>query len=86
MCVFVCVSGIEFGASVSLTMLKEVLCETVKKLPSYKTEVFQAVLEQLHWFAGQQIRNVAVCHLAIARSSVGLFMMPALTLRFSFWA
>ncbi|XP_060736363.1 xanthine dehydrogenase/oxidase [Tachysurus vachellii] len=52
-------TGIEFGASVTLTVLKEILCEMVNKLPSYKTEVFQAVLEQLHWFAGQQIRNVA---------------------------
>ncbi|XP_060788891.1 xanthine dehydrogenase/oxidase [Neoarius graeffei] len=52
-------TGIEFGASVTLTVLKEVLCGMVKKLPSYKTEVFQAVLEQLQWFGGQQIRNVA---------------------------
>ncbi|KAB5562555.1 hypothetical protein PHYPO_G00019190 [Pangasianodon hypophthalmus] len=52
-------TGIEFGASVTLTVLKEVLSRMVNKLPSYKTEVFQAVLEQLHWFAGQQIRNVA---------------------------
>lgn len=68
MCVTVCVLGIEFGASVTLTVLQEVLCEMVNKLPSYKTEVFQAVLEQLHWFAGHQIRNVAVCHLAIPYS------------------
>lgn len=71
MCVFVCVLGIEFGASVTLTVLKEVLCGMVEKLPSYKTEVFQAILEQLRWFAGQQIRNVAVCHLAIPHSLVG---------------
>ncbi|KAF4083783.1 hypothetical protein AMELA_G00121330 [Ameiurus melas] len=52
-------TGIEFGASVTLTLLKEVLSGMVEKLPSYKTEVFQAILEQLRWFAGQQIRNVA---------------------------
>uniref|UniRef100_A0A673LHN0 xanthine dehydrogenase n=1 Tax=Sinocyclocheilus rhinocerous TaxID=307959 RepID=A0A673LHN0_9TELE len=29
------------------------------------TEVFEAVLEQLRWFAGQQIRNVAVCFVSL---------------------
>uniref|UniRef100_A0A672MPT4 Xanthine dehydrogenase n=1 Tax=Sinocyclocheilus grahami TaxID=75366 RepID=A0A672MPT4_SINGR len=38
------------------------LFDAVKKLPAHQTEVFKAVLEQLRWFAGQQIRNVAVCH------------------------
>lgn len=66
-----CVLGIEFGASVTLTVLKEVLCGMVKKLPSYKTEVFQAVLEQLQWFGGQQIRNVAVRHVNIPHNLVG---------------
>ncbi|XP_075060462.1 xanthine dehydrogenase/oxidase isoform X2 [Mixophyes fleayi] len=51
--------GICFGAACSLTTLGEVLQKAVSELPSYKTEVFQAVLEQLRWFAGQQIRNVA---------------------------
>lgn len=69
---FVCVLGIEFGASVTLSVLKEVLRGMVNKLPSYQTEVFQAVLEQLNWFAGQQIRNVAVCPLAIPHSLVGI--------------
>ncbi|KAI4895470.1 hypothetical protein NFI96_023969, partial [Prochilodus magdalenae] len=53
-------NGIEFGASVTLTVMGKELREQVDKLPTYKTEVFQAVLEQLRWFAGQQIRNVAV--------------------------
>uniref|UniRef100_A0AAR2K4L4 Xanthine dehydrogenase/oxidase n=1 Tax=Pygocentrus nattereri TaxID=42514 RepID=A0AAR2K4L4_PYGNA len=52
-------NGIEFGASVTLTMLGKKLHEEVNKLPNYRTEVFQAILEQLRWFAGQQIRNVA---------------------------
>lgn len=38
----------------------EVLKEAVRSLPPHQTEVFKAVLEQLQWFAGQQIRNVAV--------------------------
>uniref|UniRef100_A0A8L0DPJ2 Xanthine dehydrogenase/oxidase n=1 Tax=Oncorhynchus mykiss TaxID=8022 RepID=A0A8L0DPJ2_ONCMY len=51
--------GIVFGASCSLTLLGDVLKAAVGKLPLYQTEVFNAVLEQLRWFAGLQIRNVA---------------------------
>lgn len=36
-----------------------VLRQAVETLPPHKTEVFLAVLEQLRWFAGLQIRNVA---------------------------
>lgn len=52
-------TGIEFGAAVSLDHMGAVLEEAVKSLPVSRTEVFRAVLEQLHWFAGKQIRNVA---------------------------
>uniref|UniRef100_A0A8C2DYI3 xanthine dehydrogenase n=1 Tax=Cyprinus carpio TaxID=7962 RepID=A0A8C2DYI3_CYPCA len=58
-------TGIEVGASVTLTVLGDVLRAAVKKLPAHQTEVFKAVLEQLRWFAGQQIRNVAVCHVSL---------------------
>uniref|UniRef100_A0A673ZHS6 Xanthine dehydrogenase n=1 Tax=Salmo trutta TaxID=8032 RepID=A0A673ZHS6_SALTR len=51
--------GIVFGASCSLTLLGDVLKEAVGKLPSYQTEVFTSIQEQLRWFAGLQIRNVA---------------------------
>ncbi|KAJ8399470.1 hypothetical protein AAFF_G00411820 [Aldrovandia affinis] len=51
--------GIVFGAACSLTLLGEVLRGSVRDLPSHQTKVFRAVLEQLRWFAGQQIRNVA---------------------------
>lgn len=51
--------GIAFGAACSLTCIEEVLKKAVADLPHYQTEVFKAVLEQLRWFAGQQIRNVA---------------------------
>uniref|UniRef100_A0A8C7F7H4 Xanthine dehydrogenase n=1 Tax=Oncorhynchus kisutch TaxID=8019 RepID=A0A8C7F7H4_ONCKI len=50
--------GIVFGASCSLTLLGDVLKAAVGKLPPYQTEVFNAVLEQLRWFAGLQIRNI----------------------------
>ena len=52
--------GIQFGASCTLSHVEEVLRKAVAQLPPYKSEVFQAVLEQLRWFAGPQIRNVAV--------------------------
>ncbi|KAJ8353447.1 hypothetical protein SKAU_G00210140 [Synaphobranchus kaupii] len=52
-------NGIVFGAACTLTLLGDVLRDGVRDLPSNQTEIFQAVLEQLHWFAGQQIRNVA---------------------------
>uniref|UniRef100_A0A8C5N0W4 Xanthine dehydrogenase/oxidase n=2 Tax=Leptobrachium leishanense TaxID=445787 RepID=A0A8C5N0W4_9ANUR len=51
--------GICFGAACSLTTMGDVLRNAVAELPPYKTEVFKAVLEQLRWFAGEQIRNVA---------------------------
>ncbi|ETE63145.1 Xanthine dehydrogenase/oxidase, partial [Ophiophagus hannah] len=51
--------GIRFGASCSLSCVEEELREAVAHFPPYQVEVFQAVLEQLRWFAGPQIRNVA---------------------------
>ncbi|KAK5621327.1 hypothetical protein CRENBAI_009936 [Crenichthys baileyi] len=51
--------GIVFGAACTLSHMGAVLKEAVQSLPPHQTEVFQAVLEQLRWFAGQQIRNVA---------------------------
>uniref|UniRef100_A0A6Q2Z659 xanthine dehydrogenase n=1 Tax=Esox lucius TaxID=8010 RepID=A0A6Q2Z659_ESOLU len=53
--------GIVFGASCSLTVLGDVLKTAVASLPTHQTGVLIAVLEQLRWFAGLQIRNVAVC-------------------------
>ncbi|XP_053917784.1 xanthine dehydrogenase/oxidase isoform X2 [Cuculus canorus] len=52
-------TGVAFGAASTLSSVEEVLRKAVAELPPYKTEVFQAVLEQLRWFAGPQIRNVA---------------------------
>uniref|UniRef100_A0A4W3HK72 Xanthine dehydrogenase n=1 Tax=Callorhinchus milii TaxID=7868 RepID=A0A4W3HK72_CALMI len=53
------IEGILFGAACTLTYMERVLRRTVAELPAWRTEVFKAVLEQLRWFAGQQIRNVA---------------------------
>lgn len=58
---FTCVcSGIVFGAACTLSHVGAVLRQAVETLPPHQTKVFLAVLEQLRWFAGQQIRNVAV--------------------------
>lgn len=58
--IFFSLVGIAFGASCTLSLVEKVLSKAVAELPPYKTEVFKAVLEQLRWFAGLQIRNVAV--------------------------
>ena len=52
--------GLLVGASVTLSKLMIKLEEIVTSLPEQKTRTFSAVLEMLRWFAGQQIRNVAV--------------------------
>ncbi|KAM4602225.1 xanthine dehydrogenase/oxidase isoform 2-T2 [Polymixia lowei] len=51
--------GVVFGAACSLSLLARVLEEEVVRLPPQQTQVFHAVLAQLRWFAGLQIRNVA---------------------------
>lgn len=57
--VFLC-TGISFGAACTLSHMAAVLRQAVRTLHPHQSEVFLAVLEQLRWFAGQQIRNVAV--------------------------
>lgn len=54
--------GVVFGAACTLSHMGAVLKQAVETLPPHQTEVFLAVLEQLRWFAGLQIRNVAVSH------------------------
>lgn len=63
-------AGVTFGAACTLSLVEEVLRKAVAELPPYKTEVFQAVLEQLRWFAGPQIRNVAVSDLGTSGNGV----------------
>lgn len=64
-------AGITFGAACTLSSVEEVLRKAVAELPSYKTEIFQAALEQLRWFAGPQIRNVAVSDSGVLLSGTG---------------
>ena len=52
--------GVVIGVGLSLSKLDSKLKQLIADLPSYKTRVFQAIVEMLRWFAGPQIRNVAV--------------------------
>ena len=52
--------GLIVGAAVTLSKLSTKLKKLVSTLPAHRTKAFSALLEMLRWFAGQQIRNVAV--------------------------
>ncbi|WOK95472.1 xanthine dehydrogenase [Canna indica] len=52
-------NGVEIGASVRLTQLQQFLREIVKEHAADRTSSCKAMLEQLKWFAGNQIKNVA---------------------------
>lgn len=52
-------AGIKFGSAVTLTNVENLLKHQIKVQPQYKTRIFAALVDMLHWFAGQQIRNVA---------------------------
>ncbi|XP_021278029.1 xanthine dehydrogenase 1-like isoform X1 [Herrania umbratica] len=51
--------GIEIGAAVRLTELLNLLREVVTQRPAHETSACKAFIEQLKWFAGTQIKNVA---------------------------
>lgn len=51
--------GVEIGASVTLTNLLESFSEIVRERDEVETSGCKAVIEQLRWFAGAQIRNVS---------------------------
>ncbi|XVF69650.1 hypothetical protein PTKIN_Ptkin11bG0098700 [Pterospermum kingtungense] len=51
--------GIEIGAAVRLTELLNLLREVVAQRPAHETSACKAFIEQLKWFAGTQIKNVA---------------------------
>ncbi|XP_017779111.1 PREDICTED: xanthine dehydrogenase-like [Nicrophorus vespilloides] len=51
--------GLKVGAAVTLEALNECLKEQMKILPEWKTRVFKALVETLHYFGGKQTRSVA---------------------------
>ncbi|XP_033106657.1 xanthine dehydrogenase/oxidase-like [Anneissia japonica] len=54
-----CDVGVKIGASVTLSRIEEFLSNAIKKIPDHKCKSLFAIVDMLHWFAGQQIRNVA---------------------------
>ncbi|RWR75998.1 xanthine dehydrogenase 1 isoform X1 [Cinnamomum micranthum f. kanehirae] len=51
--------GLEIGAAVRLTELQKVLRKAVAERDAHETSSCKAFIEQLKWFAGTQIKNVA---------------------------
>lgn len=51
--------GLEIGAAVKLSELVKVLKSVLDQRASFETSSCRAILEQLKWFAGTQIRNIA---------------------------
>ncbi|PWA82587.1 xanthine dehydrogenase [Artemisia annua] len=51
--------GIEIGAGVRLSELQNFLKKMIEERPLYETSALKAITEQIKWFAGTQIRNVA---------------------------
>lgn len=51
--------GIEFGANIPLSRLEEHLHGLVERVGPQRGQTYQAMLDQLKYFAGRQIRNVA---------------------------
>ncbi|XP_042639514.1 aldehyde oxidase 2 [Orycteropus afer afer] len=52
-------AGLTIGAGCSLAQVKDILAETVSKLPEEKTQTYRALLKHLKSLGGQQIRNMA---------------------------
>ncbi|TPX43030.1 hypothetical protein SeMB42_g04892 [Synchytrium endobioticum] len=51
--------GVSFGASITLTVLNKHLKSLITRLSADKSKAFKAMYENLRYFAGTQIRNVA---------------------------
>ncbi|NWX40767.1 AOXB oxidase, partial [Steatornis caripensis] len=51
--------GLLIGAACCLAQLRDILIETVPKLPEEKTKIYQALLQHLRTLAGEQIRSMA---------------------------
>ena len=57
--------GLLVGAAITLASLDSRLQQLMASLPQHKTQVFEAMLEMLRWFAGPQIRNVSVSNVQL---------------------
>ncbi|XP_071963951.1 xanthine dehydrogenase/oxidase-like [Antedon mediterranea] len=56
---FACETGVRIGASVTLSRIEDFFKDEMGKLLDYQCKSFASIVDMLHWFAGQQIRNVA---------------------------
>ncbi len=61
--------GVEFGASLSLSALGEKLEHLSRSVAAHQQRSIRAITEQLHWFSGTPIRNVATVGGNIANAS-----------------
>ncbi|TMX00399.1 hypothetical protein EJD97_000889 [Solanum chilense] len=52
-------SSLEIGAAVKLSLLVDVLKKVRDERPEYETSSCRALIDQIKWFGGTQIRNVA---------------------------
>lgn len=52
-------AGVTLGSSLTLSELEEVCKKQIAARPAHEAQGFHAVLRQLKWFAGRQIRNVS---------------------------
>ena len=70
--------GLLVGGAVTLSKLTIKLKKLLSSLPAHKTKTFAALLEMLRWFAGQQIRNVAVSCTMVSRLVYTALCMPVI--------
>jgi xanthine dehydrogenase/oxidase len=61
--------GLELGGAINLSTLQKVLTNYVSKRPEHETRALTAMLDNLRYFAGTQIRNVAALAGNIATAS-----------------
>ncbi|CRK96356.1 CLUMA_CG009773, isoform A [Clunio marinus] len=52
-------NGVKVGSAVTLMELQNVLKHEIEMKPEHETRFYKALVDMIHWFAGQQIRNVA---------------------------
>ncbi|CAG8801347.1 19937_t:CDS:2, partial [Gigaspora rosea] len=51
--------GLLIGANINLSKFQEILQDALEHYEPHQTQIFKSLLENLRWFAGNQIRNVA---------------------------
>ncbi|KAJ3256861.1 hypothetical protein HK103_005105 [Boothiomyces macroporosus] len=52
-------NGVEWGSLTTIANLQKQLKELIKKLPAHQTRGFEALYDNIKYFAGRQVRNVS---------------------------